>query len=486
MTKTIKTNIIKYSLFFICSAIILLIMSRCSFLYSASDQGDANCFFTSAKLMMNGRVLYNDFYEQKGPIIYFIHILALHIIPNSFHGIYIIETILAFIYCIFIYKTISVFSTFSDTKNIIITIFGCMSSYITGYMCHGDEIEELCLPLFAFLIYHVVKYIKTKESPKIIILLTIGSFIGIIFWSKYTIVLPYVMILLYLVYTSIRNKDYKTLKRVFLYATIGFCIVTSIMLIYFLVTHSFKSMIDVYFIENLFGYRKELSKISNTETTSFISVVLFCLANIECSNFGNVYLILLTILILYSFRHKIKSSNIFYFVVYGYLISWISISLYGIGWSYYYMHISVWFGLILTFFLSILNKKLIYIITPIVASLFILCIVLEADFKQYNYDKKVYEAVEQIVGDRSICFYNSMNTGFTNNYLTDKYYFTVTNGRRSKVIDQNTKAIKNKEYDYVIAVASEDYTPKTFYGYKLIASYTLLQKPDNVICLFEK
>lgn len=89
----------RYLLFLMASAITLLFMSRCSFLYPMSDTADANCFLNSAKYMMSGKVLYNDFFEQKGPVIYFLHILALRMIPNSFHGVYIIETASAFFYC---------------------------------------------------------------------------------------------------------------------------------------------------------------------------------------------------------------------------------------------------------------------------------------------------------------------------------------------------------------------------------------------------
>mgnify|MGYP000054928960 FL=1 len=66
------------------SFLFMLICSKSSFLYPMNDWQDANCFFTVGKAMMNGKVLYKDIYEQKGPVLYFIHGIAYLISKTSF------------------------------------------------------------------------------------------------------------------------------------------------------------------------------------------------------------------------------------------------------------------------------------------------------------------------------------------------------------------------------------------------------------------
>ena len=54
----------------------IAICSRTSFLYPFMDGVDQNCFMTVGKGMMNGLVPYRDLFEQKGPLLYFLHGLA--------------------------------------------------------------------------------------------------------------------------------------------------------------------------------------------------------------------------------------------------------------------------------------------------------------------------------------------------------------------------------------------------------------------------
>ena len=45
--------------------------------------------------MFNGSVLYRDIYEQKGPLLYFVHGLAGLVSETNFIGVYLVEIICA-------------------------------------------------------------------------------------------------------------------------------------------------------------------------------------------------------------------------------------------------------------------------------------------------------------------------------------------------------------------------------------------------------
>ena len=58
------------------AAVCLAICSKSSFLYPINDWTDANAYFSCGKGMLNGRVMYRDLYEHKGPLLYALHLLC--------------------------------------------------------------------------------------------------------------------------------------------------------------------------------------------------------------------------------------------------------------------------------------------------------------------------------------------------------------------------------------------------------------------------
>lgn len=148
-----------------------------------------------------------------------------------------------------------------------------MSSYVSGYMQYGDEIEEFCLPVFAYLIYTIIKYIINKDLvPKRAFFIS-GVFVGLIFWSKYTILTPYAMLVSYFVYLCMRRKDKQNMKNMTLYSCLGISLVTAAVFVYFFATDSFAGMIDVYFKENL-GLEHEAREMFSFFVTRFFTMLI--------------------------------------------------------------------------------------------------------------------------------------------------------------------------------------------------------------------
>ena len=71
--------------------LVITVCSRSSFLYPINDWVDSQCFFTTGRAMFNGSVLYRDIYEQKGPLLYFVHGLAGLVSETNFIGVYLVE-----------------------------------------------------------------------------------------------------------------------------------------------------------------------------------------------------------------------------------------------------------------------------------------------------------------------------------------------------------------------------------------------------------
>ena len=60
-----KKNTWKLLFAFLLSFLFITICSRNSFLYPINDGCDVNCYFTIGRSLLDGKVLYQDIYDQK-------------------------------------------------------------------------------------------------------------------------------------------------------------------------------------------------------------------------------------------------------------------------------------------------------------------------------------------------------------------------------------------------------------------------------------
>ena len=94
-------------LFAFLSFAVLLFAVQSSPFYPINDWVDPNCFLTVGKAIADGKVLYRDIYEQKGPYLYFLHALCTLVFPDSFLGVWFMEAALCFVMLFFVYKILS-------------------------------------------------------------------------------------------------------------------------------------------------------------------------------------------------------------------------------------------------------------------------------------------------------------------------------------------------------------------------------------------
>lgn len=143
------------------SAVFVALASKCSFLYPFNDWVDANIFFTMGKGMMNGRVLYRDLYDHKGPLLYFIHGIAYLISNKSFLGMYLVETVA---WTVFLAGAWHVIRLYVKNAGLWVAPVLCALLVSSPSFCHGDSAEELVLPLLIWALYALLRYMK-EEYP---------------------------------------------------------------------------------------------------------------------------------------------------------------------------------------------------------------------------------------------------------------------------------------------------------------------------------
>lgn len=265
---------------FLIAGIFLAICSKSSFLYPLNDWVDSNCFFTVGKAIANGEVLYKGIYEQKGPLVYFIHALAYLLSSDSFTGVYIIEVVSFGLFLLFVYKTALLYLC---NKKLALFILPLSSTIIltSPSFSHGDSVEEISLCILMFSLYTVLKAIKNSRYLSRTELVLNGVSVACVFWMKYTILGFYIGLIIAVFGWYILGNKIKELGNAILWFIFGFVIVTIPILIYFLYNHSLVDMVEVYFYNNLFLYpiksdMNRLAIIFNAiKNTIFINKTLF-------------------------------------------------------------------------------------------------------------------------------------------------------------------------------------------------------------------
>ncbi|MEN6298708.1 MAG: hypothetical protein ABFD51_02160 [Anaerolineaceae bacterium] len=239
--------------------IYLLIATQSSPLYPFNDWVDANYYFTMGKGVMHGLVPYQDLFERKGPLLYFIYGLASLVSYRSFLGVFILEVI-AFSFFLFIsFKILNLFVN----RKLAATSLPLLAILILNLkaFAQGGSAEEFCLPLAAVSIYHLLRFLKSND-PSVLTRRTFfwnGVIAGCVLWVKFSMLgfwLGWIIALFVNLILQRRNRQAFFGVGVFL---IGILAATVPWILYFGINHAIPDWINTYFIINLTSYTEKLS-----------------------------------------------------------------------------------------------------------------------------------------------------------------------------------------------------------------------------------
>lgn len=238
----------------IISFVFLLICTKSSPLYPINDWVDSNAFFTMGKGMMNGKILYRDLFEQKGPLLYFIHGLAYLISNNTFLGVYIFEGIF---FAVFLYFSNKIINLYYNKKYsyIALPIISAIVLNLINFS-HGDSAEEFTMPLLIISLYYLLKYFK-NEYPNPIkarILLLNGFLAGCVMWIKYSLLGFWFGWMIMIFISSVINKRFKDSIKECIVFLLGMFLATLPWIIYFGINGAILDWINDYIFINLNAY----------------------------------------------------------------------------------------------------------------------------------------------------------------------------------------------------------------------------------------
>ena len=141
------------------SFVLMLLITRSSFLYPYNNWDDANSYLSMGKSMFHGTVIYRDLFDQKGPYLYFFYGLASLISHTDFTGVFLMEVLFGAIDLWLIRRILRLYCRESTSLILTPILFACMCASKSFYW--GGSAEEFCLP---FLLYPLFLLLRTLEE----------------------------------------------------------------------------------------------------------------------------------------------------------------------------------------------------------------------------------------------------------------------------------------------------------------------------------
>lgn len=253
--KTVKS----LGIFVFCSLVSFVVIALCcqsSFLYPFNEEIDVSCFFTVARCILNGKVLYKDIYEHKGLYTYLIYALAYLIDNTSYLGAFYIEFICSLVFMLMTYKICKIL-TDNTQFSMAASLISVVTTYTSGAYQEGGFVEDFSIPLISIVIYLVVRWLYQGVSDRLLLFyfFIIGIITGILFWIKYTMIGCVLGLVVYTLIYFIKQKNIVLLFKCGIICFIGFVISSIPCLVYFYANEALYDMLQVYFYNLLFVYK---------------------------------------------------------------------------------------------------------------------------------------------------------------------------------------------------------------------------------------
>lgn len=210
---------------------VLAVVSRSSPFYAVNNWSDAQCFFLMGKAMAQGRVLYVDAVDQKGPLLFFLHCIANWVQADGFLGVWLIEIAAAALFLYFARRLFLLCG--AGRAAALVPALVLAVSYSTVAFQKGDSAEELCLPLLLGGVVLGLETLRLRRPLTLRLGLALGLLCGAVFWIKYNLCAPFGAVALVLLAWGLARRDWKGLGRVVLGGVLGLAAMSLPWLFYF-------------------------------------------------------------------------------------------------------------------------------------------------------------------------------------------------------------------------------------------------------------
>ena len=273
------------------------------------QDGDNFIYTNAGYFMTKGLVMYRDFIDNKGPILYFINYVS--ILYENLNLIYIISLICLIIHNFYVYKIARL--RVNELKSFLTVVISCSfllgvtREHFTGLT--NNMVEFYALPFFAYVFYKYLKKDRYNNLEQVIL----GAVCAVLFYLRANLISISFIISLLIIIKYYKNKKIDYIYKYILYFVIGFLIITLPILLYFYINNSIQYFFTNYLFFN-FDYILERPSRTNKNVIFIIKyAVTFIKTNVHFLK--NIYIMItfavsISLIIRYKFKY-IKEIIIF-------------------------------------------------------------------------------------------------------------------------------------------------------------------------------
>lgn len=399
------------------AALFQLVCSKNSPLYPTNDWVDVNCFSTVGKSILDGKILYRDIYEQKGPYLYFIYAVVNLISSTSFVGAFLIHIVTMGLFLYFSARIMQLLIN-DDWFVLISIILLALVIHTCKAFAHGGSVEELLLWMISasmFILIRVVLECRTFSRYECFL---IGTFVSFTLLTKFTILGFYLGVIMFVLIWYLKNRKYKHLFNAILHFMLGLIVVSLPVLLYFVINDAIYEFWEVYFYNNIFIYgtpgfsNHVLANLPN----AIVRIVQIAYGVLRVVYNNIVFALLITVGFLFLILKKGFSSMLRLAVILSFCLLIV-----GIYWGKYYVYYSMPLAVFAVFGLCAIYKKCTINFRPAISIVLIVALVLSFLLSGNTYfikyekeDLVTYRFAEKInkVENATLLEYNCLDSGF--------------------------------------------------------------------------
>lgn len=448
--------------FLIMSIVILLFTTKYSILYPFNDWQDSNSFLTVARSVLNGKILYKDIIEQKGPILYIIYMIGYLTTLGKISGIFILEVLSLTIVFYYSYKIINIFVN-TKYDYLLVPIFGVF--ICTSYsFVHGGSAEEFCLPFLMISLYYFLYHFMKKELTykQIFINGIISMVVALIKFSLLGFWFGFMAIIFF---DLMSKKEYKKAFVSCFVFLLGMFIVGGIFVVYFLLNDALGDFIYSYFLINAGSYARESSNI--------FTRIFKCFGEGFVNLGRNIGFLILLPFLIYSIFKIFKNNKLRIAIISIFTLLFLGIYIGLRAYKYYTIPLLIFYIFIFVYinikFKNKINKvRINYIVLTVYVLLIGISSYMFANYRSYLFTSKedyaqfrIADIIKEDSSNPTILNYGSLDYGFYNilNVIPNCKYFHRMNILYEKLPDNydiQKEYIIDKKVDYVIIGIRKD------------------------------
>ncbi len=214
-------------------------------------ESDSAVFITSADIVSDGGIMYKDFFDHKGPLIYLFDLLGLRM--GGIAGIWSLCILWSLISANINYALCRIYS--SKKSSFIATAFFC--AFLLKFGC-DNTVELVGLPFICLGLFYLLRALHKKGYLSFVDALAVSFCIAVTFLLKPNICAAVVFCCLWLIIRDIELKRWLEIGKYFLSFVISFCFVGIVTWALLNVFDAWQNYIDTFWKFNM-SYSDSLS-----------------------------------------------------------------------------------------------------------------------------------------------------------------------------------------------------------------------------------